>query len=520
MRSATRPSAGTPSRGLRPIPLLPNSFAGRRRRLDKRLRRGLHLAHRWLGILTCLLFAAWFVSGAVMMYVGFPRLSEAERRAALPPVALDRVALTPDEALARSGLPGAPRGLALAMLDDEPVYRILEWDGARRTVSAADGRRIEALAPERARAVATRHPAAAAVEDLGPVLRDQWTVPQRYDPLRPFRLLALGDPAGTRLYVSEKTGEIALDTTRRERFWNWLGAVPHWIYLTPLRARPELWRDVVLWVSGIAIAGAVSGVLLGLIRLRLRRRYAEGAVTPYRGWAAWHHLGGLVGGTALLTFIVSGWLSMNPNRWFSSPAPERDALERYAGSAQIPYPFDREAVARACPDLREVRFSRLDGAPLVLAACGEAPPRPCCGTPAPDRAHILAAARHLIPEAPSPRVERIEAEDAYWYGHHEARPLPVLRLVFADPSATWFHVDPATGEILSRMDRSARVSRWLFNGLHSLDVAPLIRSRPAWDALMLGLIAGGLVIALSGTVIGWRRLRRMGTSRAARASPP
>jgi hypothetical protein len=35
--------------------------------LGKRLRRWLYLGHRWLGIVTCLLFATWFVSGVVMM---------------------------------------------------------------------------------------------------------------------------------------------------------------------------------------------------------------------------------------------------------------------------------------------------------------------------------------------------------------------------------------------------------------------------------------------------------------------
>ena len=40
----------------------------------KILKRWLYLGHRWLGIVTCLLFAIWFVSGVVMMYVGFPAL--------------------------------------------------------------------------------------------------------------------------------------------------------------------------------------------------------------------------------------------------------------------------------------------------------------------------------------------------------------------------------------------------------------------------------------------------------------
>ncbi|MFC6772865.1 hypothetical protein [Methylobacterium gregans] len=119
--------------------------------LKKRLRRWLYLAHRWLGILTGLLFATWFVSGVVMMYVGFPRLTDAERRAGLPPIAWDRVAVEPEAALARTGLArGAVRRLELAMLDAEPVWRLTPGrgrtarsrppTGARSTSSRPSGR--------------------------------------------------------------------------------------------------------------------------------------------------------------------------------------------------------------------------------------------------------------------------------------------------------------------------------------------------------------------------------------------
>ncbi|SFK76418.1 PepSY domain-containing protein [Methylorubrum salsuginis] len=472
----------------------------------KRALRWLLLGHRWLGIVFALVFAVWFLSGAVMMYVGFPRLSEAERRAVLPPLALPPGMIGPDAALAAAKFSGPPARIDLGMLGDAPVYRVSALDGTRITVSALDGRAIAGGDPALLLEVAKNHPAARAVEDLGAVTWDQWTVPQRFNPLRPFRLVALGDAAGTRLYLSERTGEVVLDTTASERFWNWLGAVPHWIYLTPLRAEPALWRDVVLWVSGIAIAVAVSGYILGLSRLRLKPRYATGRTTPYRGFAAWHHLGGLIGGTALLTFIVSGWLSMNPNRWFSPALPDAAALARYAGTEAAPFRFDPAEATRICPDLKEIRFTRAAGVPVARALCGQAPPRPCCGSAAPNPDRLAHALAGLMPGEGAPRLERIEREDAYWYGDRETRPLPVLRAVFADPAATWIHLDPDTGEILGRMDRSNRVSRWLFNGLHTLDFARL--PRPAWDVVMGLWLSAGFLVAVTGLVIGWRRLKR------------
>lgn len=492
----------------------------RLRRLAGRLKRWLFLGHRWLGIATGVLFVGWFLSGLVMLSVGFPALTEPERRAGLPALAWDRVAIGPGEAL--GGTAGLPRDLRLEMLDARPVYRITGWDGGRRTVSAQDGAILEAVSAGQALSIAAHDPRAAVPGDLGAVERDQWSVTARFDPLRPFHLVALGDAQGTQLYVSSRTGEVALDTTRSERVWNWFGAVPHWIYPTPLRARAELWRDVVLWVSGIAILNAAAGLAAGIVRLRLRRRYPTGAATPYRGLAAWHHLGGLAGGVSLLAFIVSGWLSVNPNRWFSPPSPTREMLERYAGTPAR-FPFDPVRLrAAAGPDAVQVRFAAIGGRPqaVILRRDGRVE-RCCAGGDEADTAFaasILAAARRLLPNASLVRAETLVREDSYWYAHHRELPLPIIRAVFDDADATWFHIDPRSGEVLNRLDRSGRLNRWLFNGLHTLDLGPLLRHPPARDLALWLLSASGLLVSVSGTVMGWKRLRGRSARRRAPAS--
>ncbi|ACA15386.1 PepSY-associated TM helix domain protein [Methylobacterium sp. 4-46] len=471
----------------------------------KRLTRWLHLGHRWLGIAAGLFVATWLLSGPVMLFVGFPALTEAERLAALPPLAVEAVRLGPQEALARAGLTAFPERVTLTMRGAVPVYRLGLPDGSIRALSAVTGEPVAPLTAEAALALARRHPAAGAVRDLGRVRRDQWTVTARYDALRPFRRVALGDAAGTELYLSEATGELALDTTRRERVWNWLGAVPHWLYLTPLRARAALWRGAVLWVSGLALAAMASGWAIGLLRLR------RGRPTPYGGWRAWHHLAGVAGGLALTSFLLSGWLSVNPNRWFGPRMPDAAALARYAGPA-AGFPIAREALAAAPPGTVELRFGFLGGAPRILAA-GPAGVRPCCGTAVSEEA-IRAAARHLVPGAGLAAVERVAAPDAYWSDRGGAPRLPVLRLVLDDPAETWIHADPATGEILGRLDRSGRAQRWLFDALHTLDVGPLLRHPPLRRGVIAALCGLGLIVATSGVVLGGRRLRAVWRRRA------
>ncbi|MCJ2059855.1 PepSY domain-containing protein [Methylobacterium sp. J-048] len=475
--------------------------------VGKAARRWLLLFHRWAGIATALFFTLWIGSGLVMLYVPFPALTPPERLARLAPIAWDQVGVSPDAARAAGGVAGVPAAFGLEMRGDAPVYRIIGRDGARATVSGRNGARLGPVGAEAALRLAAGDRPGARVE---PVERDQWTVTARYDPLRPFHKVALCDPAGTELYVSQVTGEIALDTTRFERAWNWLGSVPHWIYLTPLRARAELWRTVLLWLSGLAALGALSGLAIGIWRLRLRRRYATGAVTPYRGLARWHHLFGLVGGLGLGTFIVSGWISMNPNRWFASSSPPAGLRAAYAGT---PGAIGLDAARLrdlAGADTRSLRFTAIGGRWWLTA---EAPDGlrtvASDGSPGPDAAILAAAAAGAIPEGHLRAAALLGAHDAYWYPHGtDPRPLPVLRLRFDDPAATWLHIDPRDGAILQRLDRSGRLNRWLFDAPHRLDL-PVLTGRPALrDAVqwVLNLLAAG--IAVTGLVAGWRRLGR------------
>ena len=470
--------------------------ASPKRAFLKPLKRGLILGHRWLGIATGLFLAAWVLSGLVMLYVAFPALTEAERLSRLAPLAWDRVLLGPDAALARAGLDPAPGGLSLSMRGGAPVYQVTTRDDARHVVSAETGQALGEIDGAAARASFGEGATVRAVT------RDPWTVRDRYDPVRPFHVVALGDAAGTELYVSARTGAVVLDTTRRERLWNWLGAIPHWFYPTPLRARGELWRGTVLWVSGLATAGVLSGLALGIWRLRLHRPYAAG-VSPYRGLGRWHHLLGTLGGLSLLSFVASGWLSMTPNHWFSPRTPPAALQAAYAGP---PAPVGRAALdGLARPGIVEVRFTQVGGRPVLVAA--DARGRRVA-VPPPTEAILRAAAARAWPEARIAATETLTAYDAYWYPHHDTRPLPVLRVRFDDPAATWLHLDPETGALLDRLDASGRLQRWLFEAPHRLDFGNLFQARPAWDAVMWLLNGLGATIALSGVVLGWRRLRR------------
>src|SRR4030095_5886748 len=129
----------------------------------------------------------------------------------------------------------------------------------------------------------------------------------RRTPPRPPLPGALHDAPGAELYVSSTTGEVVRDTTRAERWWNYVGSVPHWIYPTALRSNWAAWELTVWLFSLVALIAAASGLVVGTLRMRIAQRRLT---SPYRGWHAWHHWLGLVSAIFVLTWILSGWLSV------------------------------------------------------------------------------------------------------------------------------------------------------------------------------------------------------------------
>ena len=124
------------------------------------------------------------------------------------------------------------------------------------------------------------------------------------------------------------------------------------------------WRQVLLWASGIGLLGAVAGIWIGLLRVRFSRRYASGSVSPYRGWMKWHHVIGLGGGVFVITWMLSGWISMSPFGSFPSPGAEAGAVSYAGNPGQQPH-GDMAALKRNAHDAREIRFEWVGGQPLI-----------------------------------------------------------------------------------------------------------------------------------------------------------
>ncbi|KQM80066.1 PepSY domain-containing protein [Xylophilus sp. Leaf220] len=482
--------------------------------------------HKWLGVALALLFLVWFLSGVVLYFVPFPALTQTERLAGLPALQLPAgCCLAPDAAASRAGLRWTEARLGL--LGDRPVWRVrtsgtTDPNRAARwqVLDARDGTAPPPLAEAQAAAVAAAFAGRAATGTV-PLLRDQWTVPQGLDPWRPLVKVAMQGDDGLELYVSAGAAEVVRDTRRAERFWNWVGAVPHWIYPTVLRQSPRAWQQVVVALALPGTLLALSGVVLGVWQLFLNRA----RWIPYRRfWMRWHHIAGLLAGVATLTWIFSGLLSMNPFGVFSPYGALPAESVRWEGGAAVFRRNPAEALALAAAQgwaPRELEAGRIagqawyrlrgPGREALLRADGEGPAALVDAVPDATVRAALAGLRAGDAAAGTPALQRIDAYDDLYYAprphdpdSRHGLPLPVWRATWADGVVAY--ADPASARLLLRADSSGRWQRWLYHGLHSLDIAPLL-ARPALrDALVLGLSALGTALCITSCAVAWRVL--------------
>jgi hypothetical protein len=470
--------------------------------------RGLTLLHRWWGIVFCLFFAMWFASGIVMHFAPFPTRSEVDRFVGTAPIDLAHRLHGPAQAVAASGISHALR-IRLVQRGDGPVYLVIGPSGEKAL--RADDLGESGVHSERQALLigvddAMRrglNPANASVEAIS---YDQWTVSGEFDSHRPLFRVALNDGPGTELYLSSMSGEVVLHTARRERLLNYFGSIAHWLYPTALRHHRQAWSQMMWWLSLLALTGSILGLVLGMARLCLPTLRAR---SPYHGWKAWHYGFGLVYAPFILSWIFSGWLSVDDGQLFSGGAtpaeiqtitgvPAWDALRPDEIQGVQDGVKEVEWFALGSRIYRRERTG-IDQQRLIQADAERDLSLPERAFLQPDDVNF--AAKGLSRKCTA--ASAIGADDNY-----AVNPImpgaPVFRTICGND---WFDIDGASGALLQKLDSSRRAYRWLFGGLHTLNF-PALTSRPLLrTTIIVALCLCGLAFSLTGVVIAWRRLR-------------
>jgi hypothetical protein len=217
----------------------------------------------------------------------------------------------------------------------------------------------------------------------------------------------------------------------------------------------------------------------------------------------------------VLSWIVSGTLSMDHGRLFSTGEPLAEQVALVAGGQS--FGGDPRTIGEASglgKDVREVEWLRAAGQAYVAFRSGPGrqtivPARHGAAVTLFEPALFAAIADRLVPGATLVETRILHEYDTHYYGRaHAPRPLPVLRLRYDDPPATWIHIDLTTGTILERLDANRRGYRFWYAALHSHDLPWMLERMGLRLTWMTLLCLAGFGFSLNGVWVAWKRLRR------------
>jgi hypothetical protein len=256
-------------------------------------------------------------------------------------------------------------------------------------------------------------------------------------------------------------------------------------------------------LSLLATVGAALGSFVGISRIEVR---ASRLTSPYAGLQAWHHWLGLCCMVFVLTWIFSGWLSMDNGALFSTGEPSGPEIAAVTGAPDW-NALPRDEWQHLDSQTVEAEWFAFDGRIYRRERSASGDRRLAVAAPAAalqraflDTGEIDAVARRLAPGC-APAFAVGSADN---YVPAPAQPdAPVFRLVCG---RDWFEIDAANGTLLDKLDASGRTYRWLYGALHKLDF-PFLTVRPAVrTSLIVALCGLGFLFSLTGVVIAWRRL--------------
>jgi len=474
--------------------------------------------HRWFGLAMCVFFVTWFLSGFVMLYVDFPQFGTHDRLLQNSPLDIKAAHFSPSALTQLLPVDTAWKSIRMSLFLNRAVYRLEEIDGDIHTYYTDGSLFPREIAQSDAEAVAVNylhhHYRPLLTEKITEL--DQWIPRSFYLIHMPVYRITMDDPAQTMVYVSSKTGEIIQAHNRRDRFLAWCGPIIHWIYPKELIIRRPLWKCVVIFLSCLGIAGSLSGMIIGFIRVKKRNKVY---ISPYtKRWFRWHHYTGFVFGFFTFTWVFSGLLTMSPFGWSPDAALSDKEYQKIQGGNLTIKSFAQPiGAAFSKIDFKpvEIELKHFNGVNYYIAYAVNGKTR-IVQAEGKDRpleysfpAQIITAAMGRLTGNMAPSaLNFIYQEDNYYYSKHNDSKLPVLRIEYDDPDKTWYYINPSSGAVVLKNTHSRRINRWLYHGLHSLDFFNFQHHRPLWDILIVLLLAGGTGVSITGLIMALKRISR------------
>lgn len=471
--------------------------------------------HRVLGTLLSILFFVWFVSGIVMIYHTFPRATPNEKMEKLEPLPVSLPSV--DEVLSRIPDSCMVTGMSVSNYLGQTLFEV-QTDKGIIKLPADSTEEIPVINRERINRIVKLwcNAPVASMDTLYHL--DQW-IPfgqlKKHFPIYKFKFT---DEDKTQIYVSSVTGDVLQCTNREERFWAWLGAIPHWVYFTQLRQDVDLWIKSVVWLSALGALMTIAGLYIGIHGYRVSRKKQGKWRSPYKKkWYYWHHVTGIIFGLFVLTWVFSGMMSLaDVPGWIGKvhqEYPVRRVMNENAPQLSA-YPLDyRKVIENYQGKITHMEWKHFRAIPYyqiltdnkkqtIDASSAEVTPLNLTEN------QILEAVKAIHGDSVDLKGELLTEYDNYYIARSGHLPLPVWKIKVDNADKTTYYINPENGNYRD-FNTHKRWGFWMYSGMHSLRIKFLIDHPVLWSIVMWTLLIGGSVVSFTGIVLGVRYLKRV-----------
>ena len=449
--------------------------------------------HRFTGTVIAIFFIMWFVTGIVLLYHGYPRVTATDRYShmqsidsiGLPylydiPGLSDTVAAATVSLCRTSGenvwtISGISRHVATPMdaTPDTGGRYVLDGDSliAPKALAGTD---IDSIARVWANGAGIVR-----IDTLRE--RQQWVMYERYERSLPILRYFFDDDERSEVFVAQATGEVLQTTTSSQRFWSWIGAIPHKLYIPALRKDVKRWEGVLLACGLFCLVAALSGMYMGIYYLVVAVRRRQGFGSPFKSriWK-YHHIGGLIFGVFLIAWGISGSLAMQrvPKWMVDYEGDYFVSSSKLWGRKPLPlscYRLDYRQLFDRYEDVKSISWEHFGDLPAYLVVTGT------------EEVYVDASSEgsvtplNLSREVVEQAVERyfgkdtpysmslMDDYDEYYLSRPGGYPLPVWKVDVDNNDGSRLYISPSDGYV-KYLNRNRMAKKWLFSATHYLGI--------------------------------------------------
>lgn len=474
----------------------------------------LYKFHRILGTILSILFVLWFFSGFVMIYHNFPKISDSEKYQGLACIDVNKLTSCdsllslqiPNKKIESWVLKANPDGSYLIEAKNKNNTYLIDQNSnwANRYTYAQIYDYASRLNKSKINKIDT-------INSL-----DRWLTYDKNKVDFPAYKFYYNDHLQSQLYVSSLSGEGVQYTNSDNRFWAWIGAIPHWLYIANLRHYTDLWKSVVIWLSGIGSLICITGLIIGFRSFYKRYKQKKEIQSPYKKLVyKWHHILGFIFGIFVFTFAFSGMMSLQkvPQWIIKTHNPDLQTAATYNPTNKSPleYSLDYKTVLKKyAGSIKKLEWASFGDINYYKAIVGDSmyyidatsnSVKPLYLTEDNLRKRLSAIHRDSI------SIELLQDYDNYYIHKRNKLPLPIYKVSVSDKDKSTYYINPYTAEI-SYFNQNTKTRKWTYQALHSFSIKWLLDRPVLWNIIMWTTMIAGTAISCSAIYLSYRVIRR------------